>query len=250
MSLPTHLQACPLRGASNFRDIGGYATAQGSVVTGRIFRSDQIADLDAPDLGYLQQLGISHALDFRGSFELQRSPYHYDFIQREQLSIEPTIVQDLGSIMQAERGQLTAQQASQVMQKTYIEFVQHHSAQFARVFDQLLNTDQALLMHCTAGKDRTGFAVALVHSALGVAPDDIMHDYMLSLDYFQRPDLEDNRGLSEEVLDVVWGVQPEFLQAAFTQATQQYGSVQNYLQQALGLDENRQAALRERYLSN
>lgn len=243
------IQACPLLGASNFRDIGGYATKHGPVVTGRIFRSDQLAELQVPDLAYLQKLGVSHALDFRGAHELKRSPYEYGFLQHELLSIEPTIVQDLGSIMQAEHGKLTAEQARQVMQKTYVEFVQNHSAQFAQVFDQLLNTEQALVMHCTAGKDRTGFAVALVHSALGVAEDDIMHDYMLSLEYFKRPDLEDNRGLSEEVLDIVWGVEPAFLHAAFSQAKQEYGSTQNYLHQALGLDTERQDLLRARYIA-
>ncbi|MCX5592286.1 tyrosine-protein phosphatase [Alcaligenes endophyticus] len=249
MSLFPPTQACPLLGASNFRDIGGYSTEHGPVMTGRVFRSDQIAELQAPDLAYLQELGVSHALDFRGAHERKRSPYQYEFLRHDLLSIEPTIVQDLGSIMQAEHGQLTAAQARLVMQKTYVEFVQNHSAQFARVFDQLLNTEQAVLMHCTAGKDRTGFAVALVHSALGVAPDDIMHDYMLSQKYFKRPNLDDNRGLSDEVLDVVWGVEPAFLNAAFTQITQQYGSTQQYLQQALGLDTARQEQLLARYIS-
>lgn len=237
-----------LDGASNFRDAGGYASAHGGhVQTGRLFRSDHLAALSEQDLALLRSLDISCALDFRGAHERERSPYQYEFLTYHALSVEPTIVQDLGQAMQSAQG-LSAKQAQAIMERTYTQFVQQHSGQFARVFEQLLHTPQNIVLHCTAGKDRTGFAVALIHHALGVQYDDIMQDYLLSGRYFKRPDLPDNRGLDEDVLNVVWGVQAEFLEAAFQEIKRVYGSVDAYLAQALGLSPEQRSQLQALYL--
>jgi len=245
VSPPPASLSCPLEGASNFRDIGGYAAGAGHFRKGRVYRSDHLADLSPQDLRILQELGIARSLDFRGAHERQRSPYQYDFLASHALTVEPTILPDLAAM--ASQGRLDADMARKVMNKTYTEFVTQHSATFAQVFDQLLEADAPVVMHCTAGKDRTGFAVALLHRAAGVGPDDVMHDYLLTRRLFRRPDLPDNRGLSEEVLEILWGVEPEFLETAFKTIDREHGSFEGYAQQALNLDEARRDALLERY---
>lgn len=245
VSPPTPSFACPLQGASNFRDVGGYAAGTGHVRKGRVYRSDHLASLSAQDVQHLQALGIARSLDFRGAHERQRSPYQYDFLVSHALTVEPTILPDLMAMTR--QGPPDADMARAVMNKTYTEFVTQHSATFAQVFDQLLASDAPVVMHCTAGKDRTGFAVALLHRSVGVQADDLMHDYLLTRQLFRRPDLPDNRGLSEEVLNILWGVEPQFLETAFQTIDSHYGSFDRYAQHALKLDKERRDALLERY---
>lgn len=237
--------SCPLEGASNFRDIGGYATDSGSFRKGRVYRSDHLADLSSHDLDTLQELGIACSLDFRGAHERKRSPYQYSFLTSHALTVEPTVLPDFLDMLA--KGEVDVKAAYGTMNKTYTEFVTGHAATFGRVFDQLLETNTPVVMHCTAGKDRTGFAVALLHRAAGVHPDDVMHDYLLTNQFFRRPDLPDNRGISEEVLDILWGVQPEFLETAFKTIDETHGNLENFFQNALKLSPARREALLERY---
>ncbi len=243
-SLPIPV-SCPLEGASNFRDIGGYATHSGSFRKGRVYRSDHLADLSGQDLNTLQELGIARSLDFRGAHERKRSPYQYSFLTSHALTVEPTVLPDF--LAMVAKGQMDMQAARGTMNKTYTEFVTGHAATFARVFDQLLEADTPVVMHCTAGKDRTGFAVALLHRAAGVHPDDVMHDYLLTNQFFRRPDLPDNRGISDEVLNVLWGVQPEFLETAFKTIDEEHGDLESFFQSTLKLSPARREALLERY---
>lgn len=245
-SLPSPV-SCPLKGASNFRDIGGYATDSGSFRKGRVYRSDHLADLSQQDLDILKELGIARSLDFRGAHERKRSPYQYSFLTSHALTVEPTVLPDFLDMLA--QGQGDVQAAHATMNKTYTEFVTTHARTFAQVFDQLLQADTPVVMHCTAGKDRTGFAVALLHRAAGVHPDDVMHDYLLTKQFFRRPDLPDNRGIRDEVLDILWGVQPEFLETAFKTIDATHGSLDRFFQDALQLSTARREALLERYVA-
>lgn len=105
---------------------------------------------------------------------------------------------------------------------------------------------QPVLFHCTAGKDRTGFAAALVLLALGVSRDDVMRDYLLTNQRL-KPKSE-WKGLTPDVASVLYRVQPEFLDAAFDVVQQQYGGVESYLREGLGLREAERSRLRELYL--
>ncbi len=245
-SLPIPV-SCPLEGASNFRDIGGYATHNGSFRKGRVYRSDHLADLSSQDLNTLQELGIARSLDFRGAHERERSPYQYSFLTSQPLTVEPTVLADF--MQMVAEGQMDVKAAHDTMNKTYAEFVTEHAGTFARVFDELLQAETPVVMHCTAGKDRTGFAVALLHRAAGVHPDDVMHDYLLTREYFRRPKLADDRGISEEVLDILWGVKPEFLETAFNTIDASHGDLESFFQNALNLSPARREALQERYIA-
>lgn len=241
------LRHIPLNGASNFRDIGGYKAQDGrSVKWRKIFRSDHLAALDENDLKQLQSLGVGRAFDFRGVQESQAQSYAWPHIQRHSLSIEPTVVQRLQA--QHLTGKpLTAADALDAMQCTYRDFVRADSHRFAELFDHLLEKPDPLLFHCTAGKDRTGLAAALVLSALGVSEADIWRDYLLTNQLYKRNSTGATT-LSPDVLKIVWEVQESFLKASLDEIHAQHGSVQNYLERKLSITPAARAKLHSLYL--
>ena len=244
-SPPRHL---PLQGASNFRDLGGYAAHGGRSVRWRVlFRSDHLANLTGADLGQLQALKVGRSFDFRGQQESAAQAYQWPGTERHHLAIEPTLVQYLHS--QLEQGQpITPQAAADAMQVTYQGFVRQNSGRFAQLFAHLLAHDAPLVFHCTAGKDRTGLAAALILRALGVSQADVLQDYLLT-NALYRHDAGQGGALSAEVLDVVWRVREEFLQASLQAIDADYGSMAQYLQQGLGLAEPDLERLRLMYLA-
>jgi len=238
----------PLKGASNFRDLGGYVGHAGRPVQWRrIFRSDHLAFLDEQDLSELKMLGIQTSLDFRGERESQSQAYAWPGIKRHSLSIEPTVVQRLQSQHLLGRP-LSAADALDAMQTTYRDFVRLDSHRFAEMFEHLLTTPEPLLIHCTAGKDRTGLAGALILSALGVSEEDIWKDYLLTNQLYKRNSTGAST-LSPEVLKIVWEVQTSFLEAALEVIQAEHGGMQNYLTQQLGLTPIAHQKLRQLYLA-
>lgn len=236
-----------LNGASNFRDIGGYAGHEGRPVKWRkIFRSDHLAALNTVDLEQLHKLDVRRAFDFRGVHESQAQSYAWPSIERHSLSIEPTVVQRLQA--QHLTGKpLTAADALDAMQTTYRDFVRADSHRFAQLFDHMLETPEPLLFHCTAGKDRTGLAAALILSALGVSEADIWQDYLLTNQLYKR-NSTGNTTLSPDVLKIVWEVQESFLKASLDVIQEDHGGMPNYLQQKLGLSAAALLKLRATYL--
>src|SRR5690606_10951473 len=132
------------------------------------------------------------------------------------------------------------------MQDTYRGFVRRSSQRFAEFFGLLLESAEPTVFHCTAGKDRTGFAAALVLHALGATRQEVMHDYLLTNERYQPPGTS-WRGLPPPGAQVRVGVQPEFLQAAFEAAEQDYGSLEGYLREGLGVREAERERLRALY---
>ena len=104
-----------------------------------------------------------------------------------------------------------------------------------------------MVFHCTAGKDRTGFAAALILLTLGVPRDVVMHDYLLTNALYQRPPGMGSHA-PEEVLAVLWRVQEEFLDAALHMVDNDFGGLQAYLVDVLGVDAVAQKELAGRYL--
>lgn len=236
-----------LTGATNFRDLGGYVGHMGRPVKWRkIFRSDHLANLSPDDLHQIQNLGVKRSFDFRGIQESQAQSYDWPNIQRHSLSIEPTVVQRLQA--QTLTGKpLTAADALDAMQTTYRDFVKVDSRRFAELFEHLLERPDPLLFHCTAGKDRTGLAAALVLSALGVSEPDIWRDYLLTNQLYKR----NSTGvisLSPDVLKIVWEVQESFLQASLEEIQSRYGNIQNYLSTELGMTPAAKLRLQSLYL--
>ena len=240
-------RALPLTGASNFRDLGGYAGLDGHVVRWRrIFRSDHLAALTQQDMRVLTGLGLGRAVDFRGQAESAALAYELPDVRYHALPIEPTVVQRAKEMALAGR-QMTAPIAVQLMQETYRAFVSDNTQQFAGLFGQLLADDTPLVFHCTAGKDRTGFAAALILLTLGVPREVVMQDYLLTNGLYRRP-VGIASSAPDEVLNVIWRVQEDFLQAALQAVDRDHGGVPRYLAQRLGVDDTARRRLAELYL--
>ena len=133
------------------------------------------------------------------------------------------------------------------MHDTYRGFVRHNTQRFAEFFGHLLDSDQPTVFHCTAGKDRTGFAAALLLKAVGASDADVMHDYLLTNERLQMPE-STWLGIPREAMDVLWRGQADFLQAAFDEVDASYGSLEAYLCDGLGLREAQRERLQVLYL--
>ncbi len=238
-----------LQGASNFRDIGGYRSADGRRVRcGQIFRSDHLAGLTSEDLARLASLGIGHSLDFRGAAECAATPYDIPGVQRVALTIEPTVIARMQALV-AQGVVPTAEETVELMRETYRDFVNRNADTYGRFMKHLLEQPTPQVFHCTAGKDRTGFAAALVLSALGVDRATIEHDYLLTNQLYKRDARLEGQG-HPHVMKVLWQVQPEFLHAAFEAVDAQHGGMIDYLHGAIGLSPQELAELQRMLLED
>ncbi|MBU3739300.1 MAG: tyrosine-protein phosphatase [Rhodoferax sp.] len=239
-----------LDGASNFRDLGGYSGLGGRAVRWRrIFRSDHLGNLTAGDIRLLEQLGVARVCDFRGIDERSGSACALPWAEVHSLAIEPTVVQGIRDRVDAGH-RLTAADTVGLMQDTYRAFVRANTERFGSLFDLLLTDDQPLVFHCTAGKDRTGFAAALLLLALGVSRESVVQDYLLSNVHYRLPPSirAAQAHLPAEAMEVLWTVQPDFLDSAFWVIDADYGGLETYLTRRLGLGPAARGRLIERYL--
>ena len=238
-----------LVGASNFRDLGGYPARDGRAVRWRrIFRSNHLGHLTAADIEVLRGLGVKSAFDFRGSEERAAAQCGVEEIVVHSLPIEPTVVAALRARL-ASGAPLTSAAALDVMRDSYRNYVRHNTQNFRALFAHLLQDRAPLVIHCTAGKDRTGFACALVLHALGVADDLISEDYLLTNRFYRR-DPSASPDLPDEVRQALSSVETSFLAAAFEVIRTDYGNLESYLSDGLGLGMGERAKLEANYLDS
>lgn len=240
----------------NFRDYGDYATAAGRrVVPGRLFRSAHQARVSDADLDRLGAFGIGTIVDLRRPGERRDQP------SRRPIGWAGRVLEsDLGSDGEAphitflKTSDLTVDAGRTFMTGVYrqLPFEASHLDLFARYFRALGEADGAVLIHCAAGKDRTGMLAALTHHLLGVHRDDMIADYLLTniavdLDRVaprvakQLQDLT-GRVAAHDAVVAFLGVEPVYLETALAEIETRHGSVDGYLEEALGVD----AALRDR----
>jgi protein-tyrosine phosphatase len=237
-----------LEGASNFRDLGGYPAGDGRIVRWRrIFRSNHLGHLTAADIDIVRSLGLRSAFDFRGRDERVLAACGVEEITVHSLPIEPTVVASLRARLAA--GALSANDALEIMRESYRNYVRHNTDSFRALFAHLLDDRAPLVIHCTAGKDRTGFACALVLHALGVAEAVIAEDYLLTNRFYRR-DPSSASDLPDDVRQAIGSVDTSFLAAGFDAVRTDYGDLESYFRDGLGLGESERAALRESYLQS
>jgi protein-tyrosine phosphatase len=236
-----------LAGASNFRDLGGYPAKNGRTVRWRqIFRSNHLGNVTAADIAVLRGLGLRNAFDFRGTGERTAAVCRLTEIAVHSLPIEPTVVASLRARLTAGAALSTAD-ALDVMRVSYRNYVRNNTPNFRALFAHLLEDRAPLVIHCTAGKDRTGFACALILHALGVAEVVIAEDYLLTNRFYRR-DPSASIDLPDEVRQVLGSVEASFLTAAFDAIRREYGDLESYFSEGLGLGPRERASLEASYL--
>jgi protein-tyrosine phosphatase len=250
-----------LEGVENFRDFGDYETVDGRrLKRGRLYRSASHGRATDADLDEIARLDIALVVDLRRAGERAREP------SRRHPSFRGQVIDnDLGDegedswVAHVRNSDLTVASFRRYMVDYYREapFEERHVDLFSRYFRALAEVDGAVLVHCAAGKDRTGILVALTHHLAGVHSDSAIEDYMLT----NHPErlaarmpmmarfMEEiaGRAPSEAVMQVAMGVEVDYLRTAFAAIEARYGSLDGYLD-ALGVNAARRAVLRERLL--
>lgn len=249
----------PLKGANNLRDLGGYETKCGRTVKrGLIYRSGHLHRLTDADLVQLTRLGISEITDFRGPSEVLDEPdrmvpeVNYTFLPVDIAGSD--LREKVGRVI---RGSLDMD-LSAYMKDVYCQFVENYTGVFSRWMKNLARNHGSLpqIFHCTAGKDRTGFAAAILLTALGVPEKQVVDDYLKTNLYTRRQmektirrvnRLSLNRGAGE-VLRPLLGADENYLQKAFDTVTSRWGNFESYFLNSLGLNQSDIISLKERFL--
>jgi protein-tyrosine phosphatase len=171
----------PLEGGRNFRDLGGYETADGqSVKWGLVFRSGVMDGLTDVDYDYLSDLGITTVCDFRASGEREEEPTEWrageiDYMTFPDPAGDNDMSRAFAAVLMAP--DVTGEQVRDVFIEAYRTMHLGYAPAYTAMFDELANGDIPLAFNCSAGKDRTGVAAALVLSALGVPRETVVADY-------------------------------------------------------------------------
>lgn len=245
------LRQLPLDGQSNFRDLGGYKTVdQKTVKWGQLFRSGQLSNLTDKDLHYLSTIPLKTIIDFRSEEE-----------SKEQVTLLPPTVSN-EVLLPIKPGNLSKNNVMQIVMdandvlanKLLVDIneqlVLHNQDEYKAFFKEVERADAPLMFNCTAGKDRTGLAAALLLTALGVDKETVREDYLLTnqcvslntLNIQEQFDLNDDQA---NVLLTLFTVKEQYLDKALSTIEQHYNTVENFLTDALKVDI---ALLKSKYL--
>jgi protein-tyrosine phosphatase len=219
----------PMQGAYNVRDTGGYKTVDGKTVKwGKVFRSGDLNQLTADDIAYLENIGIKTVVDFRDDAEKLAAP---DMRPSTRINyFEYPIA--TGSLLQIGS---TVEENRQLLVDGNKLFVADFQDVYKNFFAALMNENNLpLLFHCSAGKDRAGFAAAMFLSALGVDRETVIQDYLLSGIYVEEKYAATVS--AAPYLAPVMTVYRDYIEAAFDTIDKDYGGVENYLRNELDVD--------------
>lgn len=247
----------------NLRDAGGWRTGDGRVVrTGVLFRSTALDRLDEADTAALTDLGIRCVVDFRTATERTNQPDRApagvremveDVLADSQIAVPAQMQAFFRDASQAVAF-LSSGKADDAMRSAYREFIRLPSARSGLgAFYRLLldDADLPVLYHCTTGKDRTGWATAALLTLLGVPEDDVYREYLLTNEQL-LPALEPlferfaAQGAPRELLIPVLGVDRSYLDTAFAEMRAEFGTIERYFAEGLGITAAEQQLLRDR----
>jgi protein-tyrosine phosphatase len=255
-----------LAAAPNFRDVGGRVTRDGRRVRrGRLYRSELLFGLTPRDLHTLASLDIRLVCDLRSPGERARLSNEWpEGHTPERLALDiddelSAVQPDKWTRRLADPG-FTAARSHAALIDNYRRMPASYAADLRALFERLSRPDPPrVLVHCAAGKDRTGFVSAMMLSALGVTSDEVLQDYLATGELFTYERLIATRlrtvlhgaELPEhayESLRVLASVHVDFIDAALDTVRSRHGGVDAYLQRECGLDPARRAALQHNLL--
>lgn len=245
------------KGTKNTRDLGGYRTEDGRMVRwGKLYRSGDLNDLTSSDWKYWQNIGIATVIDFREPEALERKPDRLPKTNPPKvrhLAVYDTATtrKEYQKILQ--KADPDKYNTEQILIENNKIYVRQYTDTFALALKQVLEQEEPLLYHCSAGKDRTGFMSAMILLTLGVPYETVMRDYMASNYYRQkhirkRANLGPLIGIDPYASLPLLEVRPIYLNTAIRTIKEQYGSVEAYIRNGLGISEADQEKFRQEYL--
>lgn len=251
-----------LPSAPNFRDLGGHRTKEGRTVRdGLLYRSDALHTLTKDELVTYEGLGIRQLIDLRSHHERERLPdlipdgAEYAAIGVQNVKTAGANFIDLFADPEQARASFGDGGAERYMFDVYRGLVTHTEALegYRDLVERAAKGPTALVFHCSAGKDRTGWGAALLLTLLGVERGVVTADYIASnerqaaTDHWMRL-LSEHSGLSWEDVQPMTRVKPEYLESAFDIVDEQYGSFDDYVVDGLKLSGGTIESLRTRLL--
>jgi len=271
-------QSIRLTGVGNARELGGYKAEDGRTIRhGLLLRTAKLSGATEEDIQRLiSEYHLAVVVDFRGNDEIENNPdpdisgarnLNLQIIDKEDDPLPEEMAAEIDALM-AQNGEISkldmlrmAIKYGTFSDQMYVDFLwsDKGKAGYCQLFDELLDLPdgQAILFHCTEGKDRTGCAAMLILYALGVDEDTIMEDFLLTNVYNAALIEEDRRmleaeGISEEEMEtylpMMDQVNPAFMSAAIAWMTESFGSPLGYIIQELGVTKDEIAVLRDKFL--
>ncbi len=252
----------PFEKLRNFRDIGGLKTADGRTLrTGVLYRSDDPWRLTGQDREKLLGFGIRFVCDLRSPVQNKKRPSRVGPpIRVVNISLHEPVTRDLG------RGQLLGFLFGETGGDRFREFLHDYYRHIA--FERMAQVKEIVtllaeegntpaLIHCTAGKDRTGFIVAMIQLVVGVPFDAVLADYLRTNDAFAPSLAKFSKTVrrltlyrvTEERIRAVMMAHPEHLNDVYESILARYGTVHAYLVGACGIEEGVIEKLKNRLLA-
>ncbi len=258
MTKPAHdpSRIVSLSGVHNFRDYGGYGVKGGGAVRrGILYRSGQHCDASDADLETIAALDLRYIIDMRGNGERRAYPCRRQPDFAGEIVFHDGETAALAPHIEAAQNALDEAAAHARMEALYanLPFRTPLIAVLRQYFAALAKGAGPSLVHCLAGKDRTGMAVALLHHALDVHPDDAMEDFLLTntagnIDARVAAGAETIRAkwgpIADSTIRILMGVDARYLAAMRKSVEREHGSLDQFLHDVLGVDETRRDALR------
>jgi protein-tyrosine phosphatase len=250
----------------NLRDVGGYRKRDGATVArGLVYRSDTFNPMSSGDMKKLEQIGLKNDYDLRTTAEVRVKPdqvppgiqYHLLNVLADAKSAAPAQLEALLHQPKKANAVLGGGRVEAMFTEGYREFVSLPSAKLSYRTLFLSLADQQKLpavFHCTTGKDRTGWAAAALLTLLGVPKETVVADFMRSNEYtlpqFNHAiDSFVAAGGDRDIPVAIFGVKKEYLEASFDEMQKQYGTIEKYFAEGLGIDDAGQKALRDLFLA-
>lgn len=258
-------RAISLNGVLNTRDLGGLKTSDGKTIRkGQLIRSGEIDEIDDEGKAELDSMGVSTIVDLRTTTEANENPaswpegqgptrYHFPLMEKEDERIS-----DMRANIRA--GTAREEDTEKLFYDAFGYIATDYTTELRALFDVLLEQPEgeAVLFHCSGGKDRTGVTTAVVLNALGVTPEEIEADFMMSnaqkdadnksAEIAAKVNAAQGTNMTAEAVWPTLGVRKAYLDQFYRDVEADYGSVDNYLHDGLGLTEADLQALRARYL--
>nr|WP_295105733.1 tyrosine-protein phosphatase [uncultured Caulobacter sp.] len=255
----------PLEGGRNFRDVGGWRTADGRQVKwGHIYRSGVMVGLTMADFAYLSKLDVTAICDLRSPQERTSEPS--PFLGKPGAPKVIATDYDMSASMASFMKMTNREEAIQGFADAYVAFLDMLTPHYTDMFARLVANEGPLAFNCSAGKDRTGMASALILSVLGVPRATVLEDYALTQvytppSYYAKMAQSGaaNSGVSAqqaqalsklppEVLQVIMGSDPEVMRRALATIDAKFGGPVALTKARFGLTDQKIASLRQSYL--